>query len=92
MVCFDCAPHIRSSIGNDAASLSCFVQRIWILLSNICHGLLAGLALAHILFIGTTTAKDLLNGSLKSYISLTEIYTNTFYCLAILCLVSIMDR
>lgn len=82
----------RSGAANDAASLSCIVQRIWILLSNICHGLLAGLALAHLLFIGTTTPKDLLSGSLKSYLSSTEIYTNTFYCLAILCLVSILDR
>lgn len=82
----------RRSNGNDAAGLSCLVQRIWILFANICHGLLAGLALAHILFIGTTTPKDLLSGSLKSYISSTEIYTNTFYCLAILCVVSILDR
>ncbi|XP_031629812.1 uncharacterized protein LOC116344999 isoform X2 [Contarinia nasturtii] len=82
----------RPLITNDAASLSCFVQRIWILLANISHGLLAGLALAHILFIGTTTPKDLLSGSIKSYLSSTEIYTNTFYCLAILCLVSVWDR
>ncbi|XP_055321008.1 uncharacterized protein LOC129577630 [Sitodiplosis mosellana] len=82
----------RPGVANNAASLSCFVQRVWILLANMCHGLLAGLALAHILFIGTTTPKDLLSGSLKSYISSTEIYTNTFYCLAILCLVSILDR
>lgn len=82
----------RSGGANDAAGLSCLVQRVWILLSNICHGLLAGLALAHLLFIGTTTPKDLLSGSLKSYLSSTEIYTNTFYCLAILCLVSILDR
>lgn len=81
-----------SPVVNNAASLSCAVQRIWILLANICHGLLAGLALAHILFIGTTSPKDLLSGSLKSYLASTEIYTNTFYCLAILCLVSILDR
>ncbi|EDX11172.1 GD12225 [Drosophila simulans] len=27
--------------------LACVVQRIWLFISNICHGLLAGLALAH---------------------------------------------
>lgn len=82
----------RLSHRNDAANMSCVVQRVWILLANICHGLLAGLALAHILFIVTTTPKDLLNSSMKQYLSSAEIYTNTFYCLAILCLVSILDR
>lgn len=83
---------IRSFVNNDAADLSCIVQRVWILLANISHGLLAGLAIAHILFIGTTTSEDYLSGCMKSYLSLTEIYTNTFYCLAILCLVSVWDR
>lgn len=79
-------------MDNDAANLSCIVQRIWILLSNICHGLLAGLALAHILFVVTTTETDLINSTLKPYLLSVEIYTNSFYCLAILCLVSIFDR
>ncbi|KAI8116507.1 hypothetical protein CVS40_11436 [Lucilia cuprina] len=34
--------------------LACVTQRIWLLISNICHGLLAGLALAHLLFVLST--------------------------------------
>lgn len=82
----------RRPIDSDAVNMSCAFQRSWILLSNICHGLLAGLALAHILFVVTITPKDLLSGSFKPFTSTTEIYTNTFYCLAVLCLVSIFDR
>lgn len=82
----------RFSGDSDAVNLSCAFQRSWILLSNICHGLLAGLALAHILFVVTITPKDLLSSAIKSFASSIEIYTNTFYCLSILCLVSIFDR
>lgn len=81
----------RSSISN-SVNLSCVVQRVWILVSNICHGLLAGLALAHILFIITTKPVDWVEGSIKHYSSFAEVYSNTFYCLAIVCLVSIFDR
>ncbi|XP_017122134.1 uncharacterized protein LOC108142647 [Drosophila elegans] len=139
--------------------LACVVQRIWLLISNICHGLLAGLALAHLLFVlsshpmdwakvingmslagetmsstaptpsaSTPSAMDLnLNpgdrgaesesdgspspspssssassasgagGSdalalITDYAGFAEIYLNTFYCLAIICLVSVFDR
>ncbi|KAH8379749.1 hypothetical protein KR009_006910 [Drosophila setifemur] len=152
--------------------LACVVQRIWLLISNICHGLLAGLALAHLLFVlsshpmdwakvingmslagetmssttspssataaasasvsasasasastratlmdlpTTATLMDILNpgdrgtepsgsvsisGSapesalalISDYAGFAEIYLNTFYCLAIICLVSVFDR
>lgn len=82
----------RLTGDSDAVNLSCAFQRSWILLTNICHGVLAGLALAHILFVVTVAPKDLIINSVKSFTSSTEIYTNTFYCLSILCLVSIFDR
>lgn len=154
--------------------LACVIQRIWLLISNICHGLLAGLALAHLLFVlsshptdwakvinsmslagetlanaavsttrplttAATTTTDLPNlvielsnaaetgtgsgsGSglglgmglgtasattptttttttssealalISDYAGFADIYLNTFYCLAIICLVSVFDR
>ncbi|XP_026845552.1 uncharacterized protein LOC6595749 [Drosophila persimilis] len=136
--------------------LACVVQRIWLLLSNICHGLLAGLALAHLLFVlsshpmdwakvingislagetmpsssttstplamdmtttrssttnlglsagGTDPSGTASSGSgtsatsssdalalISDYAGFAEIYLNTFYCLAIICLVSVFDR
>ncbi|XP_023035320.1 uncharacterized protein LOC6639499 [Drosophila willistoni] len=137
--------------------LACVIQRIWLLISNICHGLLAGLALAHLLFVlsshpmdwakvingmslagettsatsmimvtpttttttatttitsgsgeaslssssssaaaagssgSTTNANDAL-ALISDYAGFAEIYLNTFYCLAIICLVSVFDR
>lgn len=82
----------RSSVSASGVNISCIVQRAWILISNICHGLLAGLALAHVLFIMTTKPVDWVDGSIKHYASFAEIYTNTFYFLAIICMVSIFDR
>ncbi|KAH8270394.1 hypothetical protein KR018_009520 [Drosophila ironensis] len=131
--------------------LACVVQRIWLLLSNICHGLLAGLALAHLLFVLSSHPMDwakVINGMslagetisstassphasappavdaapgdrdtgsgaappagslgpapgagssdalalISDYAGFAEIYLNTFYCLAIICLVSVFDR
>ncbi|EDW95233.2 uncharacterized protein Dyak_GE22438 [Drosophila yakuba] len=123
--------------------LACVVQRIWLLISNICHGLLAGLALAHLLFVlsshpmdwakvingmslagetvsstaqppaaSTPLGMDLGSGDrgtqsgessssstaasglalISDYAGFAEIYLNTFYCLAIICLVSVFDR
>eukprot|EP00099_Drosophila_melanogaster_P021858 NP_649174.1 uncharacterized protein Dmel_CG14186 [Drosophila melanogaster] len=123
--------------------LACVVQRIWLLISNICHGLLAGLALAHLLFVlsshpmdwakvingmslagetvsstaqppaaSTPSAIDIDSGDrgtesgessspsaaasglalISDYAGFAEIYLNTFYCLAIICLVSVFDR
>ncbi|XP_073838672.1 uncharacterized protein isoform X1 [Musca autumnalis] len=117
--------------------LACLTQRIWLLLSNICHGLLAGLALAHLLFVlsthpmewskvlslagetssyasqldlestGATTEPPTIEDYSSSttppppsttslvrteYASFANFYINTFYCLAIVCMVSVLDR
>ncbi|XP_030385483.1 uncharacterized protein LOC115632463 [Scaptodrosophila lebanonensis] len=145
----------RNEISSNI-QLSCVIQRIWLLISNICHGLLAGLALAHLLFVlsshpmdwgkvikdmslagetiatvaaasapttatitastanlglklgdgnaavetssaapaapfpGTTGGETL--ALISDYAAFAEIYLNTFYCLAIICLVSVFDR
>lgn len=128
---FDCRHEITTNI-----QLACLTQRIWLLLSNICHGLLAGLALAHLLFVlsthpmewskvlslaGETSASitpegqvgsettteslnadgDFLGSTLApppasmvrtEYASFANFYINTFYCLAIVCMVSVLDR
>ncbi|XP_033160336.1 H2.0-like homeobox protein isoform X1 [Drosophila mauritiana] len=132
----------RSGITSNI-QLACVVQRIWLLISNICHGLLAGLALAHLLFVlsshpmdwakvingmslagetvsstaqppaaSTPSPMDLDSGDrgtesgessspsaaasglalISDYAGFAEIYLNTFYCLAIICLVSVFDR
>lgn len=64
------------------------------LISNICHGFLGGLALAHLLFILTTKPYDwnVDDDSIKHYSSFANLYSNVFYCLAIICVVSILDR
>ncbi|KNC32755.1 hypothetical protein FF38_01490 [Lucilia cuprina] len=115
--------------------LACVTQRIWLLISNICHGLLAGLALAHLLFVlsthpmewskalsslaGETTPLEAIPTTVQStvatikadletdevltatagplviqteYVSFANYYINTFYCLAIICMVSVLDR
>ncbi|TDG51317.1 hypothetical protein AWZ03_002404 [Drosophila navojoa] len=149
----------RNGISSNI-QLACVIQRIWLLISNICHGLLAGLALAHLLFVmsshptdwakvihsmglaGETTAAtaaaeaaaaatttttptaqmsklgiELTNSAkatdsgagsaagattstansealalIGDYAGFADIYLNTFYCLAIICLVSVFDR
>ncbi|XP_054735388.1 uncharacterized protein LOC129242647 [Anastrepha obliqua] len=143
----ECGRHHREITSN--IQLACVIQRIWILISNICHGLLAGLALAHLLFVlsshpmdwsrvlslagetvskgqgaevagaavtATTVAASAVNGDggdvggvdvdgkptlsgtqqtfsfVEDYASFAEIYLNTFYCLAIVCMVSVFDR
>ncbi|XP_063709724.1 uncharacterized protein LOC134838179 [Culicoides brevitarsis] len=73
--------------------LSCCVQRIWILLANICHGLLAGLGLAHLLLVFTTKPIDWVSlSAAEHYADFNAIYTSTFFCLAIVCMVSVLDR
>lgn len=161
----------RNGISSNI-QLACVIQRIWLLISNICHGLLAGLALAHLLFVlsshptdwakvinsmslagetianaavsttrattttitaatttempnlvielsnakaamesglgvgtgtgmgmgsGTTTTTTTTTSSetlalISDYAGFADIYLNTFYCLAIICLVSVFDR
>lgn len=81
--------------------MSCAVQRCWILLSNLCHGLLGGLAFAHLLLVLTTNPFDWLAADggadadgvrLRSGSSLAHAYASSFYALAVVCLVSVFDR
>ncbi|XP_053690163.1 uncharacterized protein LOC128738796 [Sabethes cyaneus] len=96
-------PHnLRTRVGGDpesnnytistAVHLSCAVQRIWLHIASVCHGLLGGLALAHLLLICTTRPYDWVEASIRHYSAFAEVYANTFYCLAIVCMVSIFDR
>ncbi|XP_035786679.1 uncharacterized protein LOC118463869 [Anopheles albimanus] len=85
-------PESNSNTISTAVHLSCAVQRVWHLLSTICHGLLGGLAFGHLLLICTTKPYDWMEASIRHYSSFAEVYANTFYCLAIVCMVSIFDR
>ncbi|XP_055902704.1 uncharacterized protein LOC129938904 isoform X2 [Eupeodes corollae] len=94
--------YYKHPIGSDPESnrhdissnvqLACSFHRIWIMVSNICHGLLGGLALAHLLFVTTSKPLDWPDGAIHHYSSFAEAYANTFYCLAIICMVSVFDR
>ncbi|XP_050091023.1 uncharacterized protein LOC126574718 [Anopheles aquasalis] len=85
-------PESNSNTISTSVHLSCAVQRVWHLLSTICHGLLGGLAFGHLLLICTTKPYDWMEASIRHYSSFAEVYANTFYCLAIVCMVSIFDR
>ncbi|XP_058066532.1 uncharacterized protein LOC131216136 [Anopheles bellator] len=85
-------PESNSNTISTSVHLSCAVQRTWHLLSTICHGLLGGLAFAHLLLISTTRPYDWVDASMRHYSAFAEVYANTFYCLAIVCMVSIFDR
>ncbi|XP_055855503.1 transmembrane protein 237 isoform X2 [Episyrphus balteatus] len=94
--------YYKHPIGSDPESnrpdistssrLACSLQRIWIMVSNICHGLLGGLALAHLLFVTTSRPLDWPDGAIHHYSSFASAYANTFYFLAIICMVSVFDR
>lgn len=79
---------------NKTVQLSCLVQRAWINISHVCHGLLGGLALSHLMFILSTNTYDCLalENSKTSFVSYENIYTNVFLFLAVICFVSVMDR
>lgn len=87
---------------------SCNVQYVWILLSNLCHGLLGGLAFAHLLLVLTTNPYDWLTAggggggdggvdaadwkALRGGSTMAHAYASSFYALAVVCLVSVFDR
>lgn len=74
-------------------NLSCSLQRCWILVSNLAHGLLGGLALAHLLLVLTTNPLDwLTEATLQNGAQLAHAYASCYYCLSVVCLVSIFDR
>ncbi|KFB46806.1 hypothetical protein ZHAS_00014812 [Anopheles sinensis] len=85
-------PESNSNTVSTSVHLSCAVQRVWHLFSTVCHGLLGGLAFAHLLLICTTKPYDWVDASIRHYSAFAEVYANTFYCLAIVCMVSIFDR
>uniref|UniRef100_A0A182TR38 Uncharacterized protein n=1 Tax=Anopheles melas TaxID=34690 RepID=A0A182TR38_9DIPT len=85
-------PESNSHTISTSVHLSCAVQRVWHLLSTVCHGLLGGLAFAHLLLICTTKPYDWVDASIHHCSAFAEVYANTFYCLAIVCMVSIFDR
>ncbi|CAH0560271.1 unnamed protein product [Brassicogethes aeneus] len=66
-------------------------QSWWIRLSNICHGLLGGLALSHWLYlICNLNAED--NVFLMHYALYSDIFAALFYGLCVVCIISVLDR
>lgn len=88
----------RSPLVQSIIDMSCNVQRYWILLSNLCHGLLGGLAFAHLLLVLTTNPYDWLSATDDGLAvhgggsALAHAYASSFYALAVVCLVSVFDR
>ncbi|XP_059608888.1 transmembrane protein 237 [Phlebotomus argentipes] len=72
--------------------LACALQHLWHLVSNICHGLLGGLAMGHLIFVFSTAPHDWSKASLSQYETFAEVFFSIFYFLAILCVVSVFDR
>lgn len=75
------------------------VQHNWMHMSNVCHGLLGGLALAHLLLVLTTNPFDwfgvaaVAEGARRDACgALSHAYASSFFALAVLCLVSVLDR
>ncbi|XP_055691135.1 transmembrane protein 237 [Lutzomyia longipalpis] len=77
---------------NNSLYLACALQYFWHLLSNICHGLLGGLAMGHLIFVFSTTPHSWNKDFLAQYALFAEVFYNVFYFLAILCVVSVFDR
>lgn len=85
---------IHSGHAYSIIDLSCSLQRSWILVSNLGHGLLGGLALAHLLLVLTANPFDwpMDGAAAQTGSKLAHAYASCFYCLAVMCLVSVFDR
>lgn len=68
------------------------IQRIWMTVSTISHGLLGGASITHLLLIWVSNPQDYSVEFLRVYASFAEVYGNTFYFLATICMVSVLDR
>ncbi|XP_060532414.1 uncharacterized protein LOC132705668 [Cylas formicarius] len=66
-------------------------QRRWTRVSNLCHGLLGGLALGHCLYITCNFSKQD-RSFLLHYAYYSDIYVALFFALCVFCLVSVFDR
>lgn len=84
--------HGKSLPSGSNEQLTFTIQRIWVTVSTICHGLLGGVSLAHLILICSTSPEEWPLELLKKYAAFAEIFGNTFYFLGIICMVSVLDR
>lgn len=68
------------------------IERAWISISYICHGLLGGASVTHLMLILTTNPGEWPLELLKKYATFAEGFGNTFYFMAVICMVSVLDR
>ena len=66
------------------------MQQVWTFFTNICHGLLGGLALTHLILIFTTKPQHW--DTVEHLYQFSHVYQNLFFILALICMISIMDR
>lgn len=85
-------PHSGSEDDQPRISLAKSVQSVWMTLSTLCHGLLGGVSVTYIMYFWTTDPQDWPLDLLKKYAKFGQVFSNTFYFLATLCLVSVLDR
>lgn len=69
--------------------LAILLQRIWIPCTVLCHGLLAGLALTHIIVTQSNWMDEEFINEYKKY---SEAYSSLFFFLCVICCVSVFDR
>ncbi|KAJ4431571.1 hypothetical protein ANN_20170 [Periplaneta americana] len=80
------------SVGSPL-ELAILIQKCCRPLYTLCHGLLGGMALLHIIVVygaGNAFSKDI--NFVEMYTSYARVYQTLFHILAILCFISIMDR
>lgn len=69
--------------------LAVIVQKVWLPFTVLCHGLLAGLALTHIIVTQSTLMDEEFINQYKKY---SEAYSSLFFFLCAVCTVSVFDR
>lgn len=67
------------------------VQRYWLPFTNLCHGLLGGLGLAHLVYLRSNYYSPA-DEYLVHYSAFSDIYVCLFYFLCVICLISVYDR
>lgn len=69
--------------------LAMYLQKIWLPFTVLCHGLLAGLSLAHCIVTHSSVMSD---EFVKQYQMYAEPYSTAFSFLCIICVISVFDR
>lgn len=86
MVLFNCRNFSRYPL-----EVAICYQQYWMRISNLCHGLLSGLALGHWLYL-IANQHEQNEEFLTHYARYSDIYVGLFYTLCVFCIVSVFDK